>query len=236
MNHRTDIFLRWISVALLLFAFSSRADEFVPFRPDLPVGATCTIDIALLHPTQMAVGFHEVKLRSDKIARWKPKKFEEYLREKIAPIVIGPSNAVYLLDHHHLARVLHDSNLRSTMYAVVKGSFTNLAAADFWPMMISNRWVYLNDENGKPIKDVSELPKSIGELHDDPYRSLAWAVRDAAGYEKSEVLYADFQWADFFRTRIQIAAGDDGFNRALADALRLCHSAEAAQLPGFKSK
>ena len=122
------------------------------------------------------------------------------------------------------------------MYAVVKGSLTNLATADFWATMISNRWVYLNDERGRPLKDVSELPKTIGELCDDPYRSLSWGVRDAGGYEKTEILYADFSWADFFRTRIVIEPGDDGFARALEAAMKLCGTADAARLPGFTGK
>ena len=42
-------------------------------------------------------------------------------------------------------------------------------------------------------------------MRDDPYRSLAGCVRNAGGYAKDTQPYAEFLWADFFRSRIAVA-------------------------------
>ena len=71
-------------------------------------------------------------------------------------------------------------------------------------------------------------------MADDPYRSLAWAVRRAGGYEKTSLLYAEFKWADYFRKNIHIARGDAAFKKAVKDALMLCRSEKSRCLPGFE--
>src|ERR1039457_5874502 len=110
----------WLFIALSLFlccaVISARAEDYVPFRPDLPVGTKCLIDPEVLHPTQAAVGMREVELRTAKMRGWSAKKRERFMQEKTAPIVIGPGNEVYLLDHHHLARLLLESKLMPMMY------------------------------------------------------------------------------------------------------------------------
>ncbi len=78
-------------------------------------------------------------------------------------------------------------------------------------------------------KTPGELPKTVAAMTDDPYRSLAWAVNSEGGYEDSDVPYADFYWADFFRERIDIR----DFKKATAEGVKLAHSPEAKGLPGY---
>jgi len=49
--------------------------------------------------------------------------------------------------------------------------------------MKSNNQVYLKDQNGNTIAP-SQLPTSIKNLSNDPFRSLAGAVRELCGFEK----------------------------------------------------
>jgi len=205
----------------------------VPFRPDLPVGTKCLIEPALLHPTQTGIGLREVQLRIAKMRRWPAKRLQGFLEARITPVVIGPGNEVYLLDHHHLARLLLESKLAPVMRAEIKANWAALPERDFWARMREHNWVYLADEAGLPLKDPSQLPKRVMDMRDDPYRSLSWLVRERHGYREVDAPFLEFRWADFFRSRISIGAGTRGFERALAKALRLCHSPEAKDLPGY---
>ncbi len=164
------------------------------------------------------------------------KKRERFMQEKTAPIVIGPGNEVYLLDHHHLARLLLESRLLPRMYAETKGNYAGLSERDFWTMMKERKWVYLFDETGRPLSDPAELPKRIMDLRDDPYRSLSWLVRERNGYSQVNAPYLEFLWANFFRSRIKIEPGKDGCERAVPAAMLLCHSSEARALPGFTER
>jgi len=38
----------------------------------------------------------------------------------------------------------------------------------------------------------------------DPYRSLAWIMREHHGYLKSNAPFSEFRWADFFRKRVLV--------------------------------
>jgi hypothetical protein len=209
------------------------AGDYVPFRPDLAVGTKCLLDPASLRPTQTGVGMREVEMRIAKMRRWPAKRVQRFMETKVTPIVIGPGNEVFLLDHHHLARLLLESKMMPLMYAEIKTNWAALSERDFWARMEEHQWVYLFDETGRPLKDPSELPRRVMDLRDDPYRSLSWLVRESNGYKEVDAPFLEFVWANFFRSRVKIGAGKHGYDRALSAALRLCHSPEAKDLPGY---
>ena len=69
------------------------------------------VAIADLRPTQMTVGVREVK---EKRKRWRDeskKKGAEFLGKHMIPVVLGPKDRHYVIDHHHLARALHDEGV-----------------------------------------------------------------------------------------------------------------------------
>ena len=73
------------------------------------------IPILSLHPTQMTVGMREVK---EKRKRWREhkskKKQAELLGKHMIPVVLGPDQRHYVVDHHHLARSLHEEGDRKS--------------------------------------------------------------------------------------------------------------------------
>ena len=85
-------------------------------------------------------------------------------------------------------------------------------------------------------RTVAELPKALDKLTDDPYRSLAGEVRHAGGFPKDATPFAEFLWADFFRRRIKLAQLQRDAVTALQTAMTLCHSPEAAHLPGWSGE
>ena len=78
------------------------------------------------------------------------------------------------------------------------------------------------------------MPASVGELIDDPFRSLAGAVKRAGGYAKDKAPFSEFRWADFLRHRIPREMIERDFGRTLALAMNLSQSTEAAALPGWR--
>ena len=109
--------------------------------------------------------------------------------------------------------------------------FTKLPIAQFWPKMNDDQWVHPIDQNGK-LCGFEAIPNHLTELRDDPYRSLAGYVRIAGGYDKTPTAFAEFVWADFFRSRVTIGPTRADFNAAVQRALVLARGKDAAGLPG----
>jgi hypothetical protein len=68
----------------------------------------------------------------------------------------------------------------------------------------------------------------------DPFRSLAGALKRAGGYAKDKAPFSEFRWADFLRCRISRELVERHFGRALALAMNLAQSTDAASLPGWR--
>jgi hypothetical protein len=73
----------------------------------------------------------------------------------------------------------------------------------------------------------------LADLQDDKYRSLAWAVLEAGGYQKSDVPFQEFMWGNYFRQHLIFENSEEGFRQAVIEALPLCQSPQASQLPGY---
>jgi hypothetical protein len=190
------------------------------------------IPILSLRPTQMTVGMREVK---EKRKRWREhkssKKQAELLGKHMIPVVLGPDKHCYVVDHHHLARSLHDEGIKDILVTVI-GDLTMVERDAFWSVMDNKRWVYPYDVKGER-RSFKDLPKSIKDLKDDPYRSLAGELRRAGGFAKDTTPFSEFLWADFLRRRIERKIVEDHFSKALEKALGLGRSHDAIYLPGW---
>jgi hypothetical protein len=58
-------------------------------------------------------------------------------------------------------------------------------------------------------------------------------VRERGDYAKSDDPFAEFQWADFFRSKLSSTNADTEMERLIRNAIQLCHTPEAGKLPGF---
>ena len=105
------------------------------------------VPILSLRPTQMTVGMREVK---EKRKRWRDhkskKKQEELLGKHMIPVVLGPDGKYYVVDHHHLARALHDEGVKDILVTVI-GDLTMVQRDAFWGVMDNKRWAYPYDAN-----------------------------------------------------------------------------------------
>ena len=216
-----------------------------------------------LSPTQFATGRAEVLYKSGRMAKKfksSPDKLHDYLLLRPVPVVKRGSQ-FYLVDHHHLVRALYEALNDSVgdqlaVYVRVMFDLGSLSEVHFWKAMFEHQYVYLFADNGGGPKPPETLPKHIRDVGFDPYRSLAWLVRDRHGYMKNDKPFSEFRWANFFRTRIlpdqDILAGKATFDDfaftltkdgkiVLTDegedivdqALFLAAGPEAAGLPGY---
>jgi hypothetical protein len=192
--------------------------------------ATVPCNASELRPTQSSVGLVEVQEREAKLSGKSKKHQDEYFRTRHPVVVKGPNNGFYVVDHHHLVRMAMDMKIKKLSCDIV-GDYSRDREEQFWSALNKKCWAYLKDENGDEIP-YKIVPKSVAELKDDPYRSLAWRVRKKNGYCKSSTAFAEFKWALFFRQK-GIRPEDD--EAALAEA-KTCGANVTAALPGCKSK
>ncbi|WCM28768.1 chromosome partitioning protein ParB [Sphingomonas sp. QA11] len=189
------------------------------------------VPLASLRPTQMTVGMIEVDRKRrqwlDHVAANGP----DFLGSHMIPVVLGPKKVPWLIDHHHLARALHDEGVEHVLVSVV-ARLCDLRKTEFLTFMDNRNWLHPYDAKGTRC-DVTDMPRSLGKLTDDPYRSLAGAVRQAGGYAKTDTPYSEFLWADFLRGRIPAKMVAGKFEKAVNKALEVAHGEEANHLPGY---
>lgn len=189
------------------------------------------VPISQLRPTQMTVGLGEVDERRNHWRQQEGKRAAKFLGKHMIPVILGPRGRHYLIDNHHLARALYDEGVKSVLTLVI-ADLRKLDSAAFWFVMDNRGWLHPYDEHGRR-RSHEELPSSVKDLRDDPFRSLAGQLRRSGGFAKETVPFAEFLWADFLRRRIKRKLVQKDFRRALKEAMTLAKSSVADYLPGW---
>jgi hypothetical protein len=189
------------------------------------------IPILTLRPTQMTVGMREVKEKRKRWREQKKHKQSELLGKHMIPVVRGPDKRYYVVDHHHLARALHEEGVKDILVTVI-GDLDMVERDAFWGVMDNKRWVYPYDAKGER-RHFRDLPKSITDLTDDPFRSLAGELRRAGGFAKDTTPFSEFLWADYLRRKISNKAVKKDFEKAIELSLAAAKSKDAIYLPGW---
>ena len=189
------------------------------------------IPISSLRPTQMTVGMREVEEKRKRWREQRGKKKSEFLGKHMVPAILGPKDRYYIVDHHHLARALHDEGEKSVLITTI-ADLRNLSRDEFWFVLENHSWAHAYDANGVR-RSFEEMPKSVTQLKDDPFRSLAGQMRRAGAFAKDTTPFSEFLWADFLRRRLRLKAVQNDFEKAMQRALQLAKSHEADYLPGW---
>jgi hypothetical protein len=183
-----------------------------------------------LRPTQITVGMAEVRAKREAWCELGRKKRKELLASHWFPGVLGPKRHVYIVDHHHLGLALFEQDV-DEVPVMIQRDFSWLEPEMFWRTMEFNRWAHPYDQHGCRI-GYDAIPTVLDRLVDDPFRTLAARVREAGGYAKDAIPYAEFMWAEFYRRQLRLDRGKVNAT-TLQEALLLAHSHEAAFLPGW---
>lgn len=190
-----------------------------------------TVAIKDLRPTQMTVGMREVQAKRQ---RWREKndqQVEKYLSRHMMPVIRGPKDRYYIIDHHHLTRALYEEKVKEVLVIVV-ANLKRLDKEEFWTFIDNRGWLHPFDAEGRRCS-TDDLPKTVADLTDDPYRSLAGELRRMGGFAKDTTPFSEFLWADFLRRRVKPKLVVENFERALETALALAKAREADHMPGW---
>lgn len=189
------------------------------------------VPIADLRPTQMTCGFREVAIKRRQWREADSAQKLKLLRSHVVPAVIGPKDRYYIVDHHHFTRALLEEKA-GAVAVFVQADVSHLPKEEFWAFLDNSDWCHAYDADGKRC-DLNEIPKSLSDLADDPFRSLVGELIRAGGCAKTDKPFFEFLWADFLRRRIKPALVDSDFGSALVKALELAKTPDAKALPGW---
>ncbi|BBU33538.1 hypothetical protein BTHE68_72720 (plasmid) [Burkholderia sp. THE68] len=190
-----------------------------------------TLRIDQLHPTQMTHGERQIRQKAAAFRDLSAHDVAMAIAEKPIAIVLGPGGEPYVIDHHHVACALARIGVKEMPFMLVE-DLSGLSIAQFWLTLENNAWVYPYDANARRIA-FRDMPVHIWDAVNDEFRSLAAFVRDAGGYEKTEVPLADFRWANLFRAYFAQPVDDAQFDALIGRACDLARSDAGAGLPGF---
>jgi hypothetical protein len=171
------------------------------------------VSIESLRPTQITVGMREVEEKRKRLRKQKLRKIGAFVGQHMIPVVLGPKKRHYVIDHHHLSLALHKEGLRDVLVTVVL-DLSALASDAFWNVLDHKSLVYPFDSHDRR-REFADIPKTVMQLKDDPFRSLAGGLRRAGGFAKDTTPFSEFLWADFFRRKIKRKAVEVDFAAAM---------------------
>lgn len=197
-----------------------------------------SVRILDLRPAQFSVGMYEVTHKLNLMQAMKASKLKKYIRSKVVPVVVGPAGNMFILDRHHFLTAAWMFGLKHCEIDIREDfSRSRMSFAQFWQRMRRNKWCHLYDQFGEGPHSPIYLPHNVRGLADDPYRSLAWVVRKEGAFENTDISFAEFSWANFFRARRLL---DRKFKLdiegTLKRAVRLAQSSSAQHLPGWTGR
>src|SRR5262249_56422876 len=100
-----------------------------------------SVAITDLRPTQITVGMREVEAKRKHWREIARKKGGKFLGKHMIPVVLGPKSRHYVVDHHHLARALHEEGVKDVAVTLI----ANLGKLDqdaFWEGMDNRSWMH----------------------------------------------------------------------------------------------
>src|SRR5579872_466834 len=171
-----------------------------------------------LRPTQITVGMREVKSKRKSWREHPDRKKADFLGKHLIPVIWGPKEEYYVIDHHHLTLALHQEGVKEIATTVV-ADLRRLPSDAFWIFLDNRGWLHPYDELGRR-RSYEDVPRKISDLVDDPFRSLAGGLRAAGGFAKDTTPFSEFLWADFLRRRIKRKLLDADFGAAMIRALK----------------
>jgi hypothetical protein len=203
------------------------------------------VKLSSLVPTQSSVGIHQVQMKAKKIQNMKDHVVKQYLHDRPVPVVTDRNGKFYLIDRHHLCSACILIDIKKVKIILVADFSDTKNDEEFWDRMYENKYVLLQDSHGILIT-YDMLPKTLKELSNDPYRSLAGLVRDAGIIKKVNIPFSEFTWAAFFRKHFE----EEVVNEMISDkteqhssqlssfktAIRLAQSDYAKDIPGYIGK
>lgn len=139
------------------------------------------------------------------------------IQARPAPVVLGPHRRPFVLDRHHWLCALLAEGV-TKVPALIVDDLDWMGADMFWRTLEARGWCRPYDARGVR-QGPQAMPSALAALQDDPFRSLASELRRRGGFDKSDVLFSEFRWADHLRRRLDREDLDRDFEAALGKAI-----------------
>ena len=153
-------------------------------------GSPIGVPLTDLRPTQMTVGFREVEIKRRQWREADEEARAKLLRRHVVPAVVGPKGRYFIVDHHHFAKALLDE--KAPLIAVyIVADLEGLAKDEFWTYLDNSDWCHAYDASGNRCK-LSDIPRNLSALADDPFRSLVGELIRAGGCAKDSKPFFEF--------------------------------------------
>jgi hypothetical protein len=185
----------------------------------------------------MCIGMAEIRSRQLDFSEESQEERRRYLRSKPVPLVRNGAGDLWMVDRHHRLRALLELDSRVTTYGYVIAEVESHDRSDVLRELQRRGWLYLHDGRGKGPCPPEQLPSSLLDLEDDPYRSLVWKLKKEGVLRPQPLIpYHEFRWGAWLRSR-PLPPFHSGFlDPALPAARRLARSAAASHLAGWKGE
>ena len=89
------------------------------------------VPITALRPTQITVGMREVNAKRRSWRDHPDRKKADFLGKHLIPVIWGPKEEYYVIDHHHLTLALHHEGVKNIATTVV-ADLRRLPREAFW--------------------------------------------------------------------------------------------------------
>ena len=193
------------------------------------------VSVTALQPTQWCVGLAEVWSRQQDFARETREARLSELKRKPVPLVRNAGGHLWMVDRHHRLRALLELDRQSTTWGYVIAELDVDDHAAVLEVLDQRGWLYLFDGRGNGPRPPLELPQSLLDLDDDPYRSLVWKLKQEGLIKpQRQIPYHEFRWGNWLRRRPLPPFSSRHLTPALIPARRLVCSQAASKLPGWK--
>ena len=193
------------------------------------------VPIRTLRPTQWCVGLAEVWARQNVFASETRRERLEYLRGKPVPLVRGTSGELWMVDRHHRLRALLEIDPYATTPGYLIADQVGNGLDAVLAFLQRQGWLYLYDGRGCGPREAGDLPQSLLDLEDDPYRSLVWKLKKEGLIKpQAQIPYHEFRWGAWLRSRPLPPFSSRRLEPALTPARRLVCSQAAKSMKGWK--
>ena len=193
------------------------------------------VAVASLQPTQWCVGLTEVWARQNDFARETRDTRLQQLRKKPVPLVRSAAGELWMVDRHHRLRALLGLDPQATTWGYVIADLEVSDRHAVFQLLDQRGWLYLIDGRGHGPRPAAELPRSLLDLEDDPYRSLVWKLKQEGLIKpQRQIPYHEFRWGHWLRRRPLPPFSSRHLHPALIPARRLVCSQAASGLAGWK--
>lgn len=183
------------SILLLTVLFSTQVTaEFKRCQGTEKSGERCIVKLGKLHPTQFSIGKITSVCKQRKLEQKNTAQLRDFLfqKQRHIPVYIAEQNVFYTSNKHHLLNALYHAKTaqwqgkETDIVVRIIANYNYLGIDRFWNALNDQQQVWGYDENGKFVSDFAAkfAQMNLGDLKDNPYRTLSRWVRKNCGYIK----------------------------------------------------